>query len=266
MFNETVKLWENGTPGYDPSLGQPEPYLTPFLCDKADGVRGCVIVIPGGAYRLCAPHEGEPVARVINEAGIHAFVLNYRVAPYKHPAELSDALRAIRLVRHRAAEFGIAPDKIAVLGFSAGGHLAVSASEHFDYGRDDGDEIDRESSRPDGAIFCYPVASLFPPYTHLESRSNLLGEAPDEQLVTSLSGPEAVRDDMPPVFMWHTFEDKSVRVENSLMMASALRQKNIPTELHVFPDGRHGLGLAAAIPHTAQWSQLLKNWLIYNKF
>lgn len=264
MERESIKLWEQGAPYYDKALGQPEPTLTPYIAEGAKEKRGCVIICPGGGYQLRAYHEGEPIAKMINEIGVHAFVLNYRVAPYKHPTELEDGLRAVRWVRYNADKYGIDPEKIAILGFSAGGHLAVSVSTQFDYGREDGDEIDKVSSRPDLSVFCYAVCTLEQPYAHMGSRYNLLGREADEELVKSLSGPNAVREDMGPVFMWHTFNDASVPVQNSLMMATALREKNIPCELHIFPEGRHGLGLAPEHPHVAQWASLLQNWLKHN--
>lgn len=260
------KLWENGTPYYDAALGQPEPTLTPYLCENDGKKRGCVIVFPGGGYGGRAPHEGEPISRMINEAGVHSFVLNYRVAPYRHPAELGDALRAVRFVRYHADEFGIDPNKIGVLGFSAGGHLAVTASELYDYGRDDGDEIDKVSSRPDAGIFCYPVVS-FKKYRHCGTRTNLLGEKEfDEELQTLLSGELSVPDDMPPVFIWHTMEDQAVHIRNSLDLCAALKEKNIPCEMHIFPYGVHGLGLAQSNPDVAQWAGLLQNWLLMYGF
>lgn len=265
MEREYIKLWEQGAPYYDATFGQPEPTLTPYIAEKNEK-RGCVIVFPGGGYAMRADHEGEPIARLINSIGVHAFVLNYRVAPYKHPVELEDALRAIRWVRYHAEEYNIDPDKIGVLGFSAGGHLAVSASEHFDYGREDGDDIDKISSRPNAAIYCYAVCTLEKPYTHEGSRVNLLGADASEELVRQMSGPCSVREDMPPVFIWHTFEDTAVPVQNSLMMAAALREKNIPVEMHIYPHGPHGLGLAEKYPHTAKWAKALCEWLEYIKF
>lgn len=252
------KLWENGAPYFDPAIGQPEPTLTSYLC--GDKKRGCVIVFPGGAYAFRAPHEGEPISRMINEAGVHSFVLNYRVAPYHHPVELTDALRAVRYVRYHADEFNVDPDKIAVLGFSAGGHLAVSAIEHYDYGKE-GDEIDAVSSRPNGGILCYAVVSMSN-NTHEGTLHNLLGDDPSPELMKSLSGECSVREDTPPVFIWHTMEDNGVPVSNSLNMCAALKEKNIPCEMHIFPYGAHGLGLAQSVPDTAQWSRLLQNWLL----
>ncbi len=256
------KLWENGTPYYNPEFGQEEPTLTPYL--KGDKKRGCVIVCPGGGYSGRAPHEGEPISRMINEAGIHSFVLNYRVAPYKYPAILEDVMRAVRYVRYHAGEFNIDPNKIGVLGFSAGGHLTTMAIEQFDYGKD-GDLIDAVSSRPDAGILCYPVVSLLR-YGHGGSCTNLLGDKPDEALVKKLSGELSVREDMPPVFMWHTMEDAGVHVRNCLDLCAALKEKNIPAELHIFPYGVHGLGLAQSNKNAAQWADLVKNWLLMYGF
>ena len=267
MRTEDIKLWENGTPYYNAEYGQPETTITPYPAERnGNEKRGCVIVFPGGGYAKRAPHEGEPIALMLNEIGVHAFVLNYRIAPYKHPAELEDALRAVRWVRYHAEEYGIDPDKIGVLGFSAGGHLAVSASTHFDYGRPGGDEIDAMSSKPNAAIYCYAVCTLEPPYAHNGTRINLLGENASPELVREMSGPYSVREDMPPVFIWHTFEDGAVPVQNSLMMATALREKNVPVEMHIFPHGYHGLGLAKQFPHTAQWAPQLQTWLKYYNF
>ena len=132
MKKQTFKLWENGTPYYEPSYGQPETTVTFYPAD-VQGPAGCVIVFPGGGYSIRAEHEGKDICEMLNANGYHAFVLNYRLAPYKHPAELTDALRSVRFVRYNAEKFGIKKDKIAILGFSAGGHLAVTAAEHFDY-------------------------------------------------------------------------------------------------------------------------------------
>lgn len=262
MEVKSINLWENGAPFFKEEFGQEQPSLTPYLTDSKE-TRGCVIVIPGGGYAMRAvDHEGTQIAKMINEAGINAFVLNYRYAPYRHPVELGDALRAIRWVRFHAQKYNINPNKIGILGFSAGGHLTVSASEHFDYGIENGDPIDKVSSRPDAAVYCYAVCSLEKPFSHFGSRDNLLGKDFDPKLAKSLSGEESVREDMPPAFFWHTFEDEAVPVENSLAMAMAMRKKKIPVEMHIFPEGKHGLGLAPEIPHTAQWATLLKKWLL----
>lgn len=267
MEKQEFKLWENGTPYYEASYGQPETTVTFYPADVKEPA-GCVIVFPGGGYSIRAGHEGKDICEMLNENGFHAFVLNYRLAPYKHPVELTDALRSIRFVRYHAEKFGIKKDKIAILGFSAGGHLAISAAEHFDYGLGDdaADEIDRVSSRPDGAVFCYPVSTLVGEYTHEGTKINITGQREDSELAHMLSGQESAREDMPPVFIWHTFEDAGVPVENSLMLAAALRKKKVPVEMHIFPTGAHGLGLAPSIPHTAQWASLLCRWLEFYDF
>lgn len=244
---------------FDPSIGQEEPSITPYLLSGEQN--SCVIVCPGGGYEYRADHEGEPIAQMLNDNGISAFVLNYRVAPYHHPVELMDAKRAIRYVRFHAKRFGIDPEKIGILGFSAGGHLTTTALEHFDYGCDDGDEIDRVSSRPDAGVLCYAVISLVN-CTHIGSRMKLLGAYDNHSVLPAeLSGELSVRDDMPPVFLWHTAADTCVPVQNSLNMALALQQKKIPYELHIFPDGEHGLGLAQQMPGADQWPALLAKWL-----
>lgn len=250
-------LWKHA-PLFDPALGQEAPSVTPYLLPGKQN--SCVIVCPGGAYGMRADHEGEPIAKMLNDAGLSAFVLNYRVAPYHHPVEMMDVKRSVRFVRFHSKRFGIDPGKIWILGFSAGGHLAVTALEHFDYGVDSGDEIDRVSSRPDAGVLCYAVVSLLN-HTHIGSRVNLLDEEECVPLCAQLSGEYHVREDMPPVFLWHTAADSCVPVQNSLNMAIALKQKNIPFELHIFPDGEHGLGLAQNTPGADQWPSLLVNWL-----
>lgn len=266
---ENIKLWENGsTPYFEPSFGQEETTITPFIAEKtynADGsVRqtGCVIVCPGGAYAVRADHEGAPISQMYNDHGISSFVLNYRIAPYRYPAIRADVNRAVRWVRYHAAEYNIDPNKIAVLGFSAGGHLACMGATHYDSGLDDGDEIDAVSCRPDAALLCYPVVSLLHPHTHYGSRYNLLSGVPGEyELASELSGELSVTEDTPPMFLWHTAGDDGVDVENTIDMASALSAKHIPFELHIFPDGGHGLGLAQSVPGTSQWGDLSVDWL-----
>lgn len=240
-------------------LAEDNPTLTPFLLGGAG--RGCVIVFPGGGYGARAEHERTPIARWFNSLGVNSFVLDYRVAPYRHPVPLQDALRAIRIVRARAEEFGVNPSQIGVLGFSAGGHLAASAATLFDKGdAQAADPIDRLSSRPDAAILCYPVISTGP-YGHEGSMNNLLGENPDPELLRLLSLESSVTADNPPTFLWHTSDDEAVPVENSLMFAAALRAKKVPFALHVYPHGRHGLGLAKDTPEVSSWTDQCALWL-----
>ena len=258
-----MKLWENGTPLFEESYGQPETEMHLYLAD-VDNPTGCVVVCAGGGYAGRAWHEDKAYAEFLQANGIHAVTVDYRVAPYRYPSELLDVQRAIRTVRYHAAEWKIDPDKIAVCGSSAGGHLAVMACEHFDFGRDDGDEIDKMSCRPDAGILCYAVATLGE-YTHANTRKNLTGD--DPELCEKLTGEKNVPDDCPPMFIWHTYEDAVVPVENALLMGMALKAKKIPYELHIFPEGWHGIGLAQDIyPHSRQWSGLLLKWLAHLGF
>lgn len=257
-----IPLWENGAPGYDAAAGQKEPSLTPYL---VEGAKGVVIVCPGGGYTHLADHEGRPIAERLNEAGISAFVLRSRLAPYHYPAQLHDVQRAVRVVRAHHKQLGVAPDKIAVLGFSAGGHLAGMAATMYDDPDatvENGDAIDALSCRPDAAVLCYPVVSMIESCTHQGSCQNLTGfpDAPQE-MRSRLSLERRVSDTTPPVFLWHTAEDDCVPVDNSLRFARAMHEKNRPFSLHIYPHGRHGLGLAAETPLACAWMDETIRWL-----
>ena len=251
---ERIRLWPQGhVPYADACGGQAEPSLEPY---EAGGARAAVIVCPGGGYRIKAPHEGAPVASMLQRAGVSAFVLDYRVAPCPHDAPLGDALRAIRVVRAMGYE------KVAILGFSAGGHLACSAATLYTAGDVQAeDPLERLSSRPDGLISCYSVVS-FVDRPHVGSRMKLMGEAfGDLALARRYSAELNVTENTPPAFIWHTLEDATVPVENSLNLAAAYSRAGVPCELHIFPEGRHGLGLCEENAHTAQWTALLLRWL-----
>jgi acetyl esterase/lipase len=253
----SLPLW----PDQRPSPDDVAPRLTPFLLDGLE-MTGAVIVCPGGGYARRAPHEGEPVARWLNTLGIAAFVLDYRVAPHRHPTPLGDAQRAIRLVRSRAVDWRIRHDRIAILGFSAGGHLASSAGTHFDAGTPQAaDLVERQSCRPDALVLCYPVIT-FGEHRHEGSMTNLLGPDPDAELRSFMSSELQVTADTPPTFIWHTGDDAAVPVENALLFASALRRHGVPFALHVFPHGRHGLGLASDDPVVGAWTGLCGRWLV----
>lgn len=265
---ENIKLWESGTPMFDPSIPQEEPDLTPFLLPEEKDEngeakkRGCVIVCPGGGYTHRGDLEGEPIAKMFNENGFSSFVLNYRFGPYNHSAIVSDVKRAIRVVRYNAEKFGIDPEKIAIIGFSAGGHLSSVAATHFDYGVEGGDLIDAVSSRPDAALLCYSVITMDKKYTDDITRGVFIGNLEnEEELALKYSSEHQVREDGPPVFMWHTAGDPIVPVQNAIQMASALAEKHIPFEFHVFPEGAHGLNLAKDTPGTCQWPRIAVNWL-----
>lgn len=260
---QEMLLWENGAPGAQGDADGDKPTLTVYRASRNASPTG-ILIAPGGGYgALAVDHEGRQIAAFFNAMGVHAFVLKYRLGPrYRHPTQLGDAQRAIRMVRARAKEFGIAPDRIGMMGFSAGGHLTATAGTHFDGGRADAaDPIERASSRPDFLILAYPVISLDPAITHGGSSRNLLGENPDPTLVDALSNDRQVTAETPPTFLFHTTADAGVPVENSIRFYLALRKAKVPAEMHVFENGPHGVGLALWDPALATWPALLTNWL-----
>ena len=260
---ETIPLWEHGAPGALGQADEDRPTITLYRANGT-GIRTAVIVAPGGSYgHLAMNHEGRQVANWLNALGVTAFVLKYRLGPkYHHPIELGDAQRAIRLVRSRAQDFGIAPDRVGMMGFSAGGHLASTAGTHFDDGNSAAsDAIDRVSSRPDFLILAYPVITLQGPYAHSGSRKNLLGDNPDPKLLEELSNQLLVTPQTPPTFLFTTSEDKTVPAENSVNFYLALHKAGVPAELHVFEKGPHGVGLDLSDPALDEWPTLLANWL-----
>ncbi len=259
----TVLLWSGGAPGALGNEDSDQPSLTIFLPVKNQANGTGVIVCPGGGYgALASNHEGRQIANWLNSLGITAFVLKYRLGPrYHHPVELGDAQRAIRLVRAHATEYGIVPDRVGVMGFSAGGHLAATMGTHFDNGdATASDPIQRAGSRPDFLVLGYPVISFTTPYTHQGSLHNLLGENPDPKLMQSLSNELQVTPQTPPTFLFHTTEDKTVPVENSVLFYLALRKAGVAAEMHIFERGPHGVGLALRDPALAMWPELLANW------
>jgi acetyl esterase/lipase len=262
-----IVMWPNGAPG---ALGKEPgdiPTLTPYLPPKDKATGAAVIVCPGGGYTHLADHEGGPVAEWLNSLGVTAFVLKYRVGPrYHQPAPQQDAARAIRIVRSRASEWGLDPQCIGILGFSAGGHLASTAGTHFDSGKpDDADTIERVSSRPNLMILIYPVITMRDK-THAGSKKNLLGDNPSEQLVALLSNEEQVTKDTPPTFLVHTQTDTAVPVENSLLFVSALRKAGVPFEFHLYERGPHGFGLGTKDPILATWPERCADWLRVHGF
>jgi acetyl esterase/lipase len=259
-----IPLWEGSVPGALGNEDRDIPTLTIYRPFRGSGA--AVVVAPGGGYSVLASnHEGRQVANWLNAMGVTAFVLKYRLGPrYRHPVPLEDAQRAIRLVRARAEEFGIAPDRIGMMGFSAGGHLTSTAGTHFDAGDPAAaDSIERVSSRPDFLILGYPVVSLVE-FAHSGSRNNLLGENPDPQLVENLSNELQVTAETPPAFLFHTSDDGAVPVENSVLFYLALRRAGVPAEMHAFQTGPHGVGLAMNDPALGEWPELLANWLRAN--
>lgn len=261
-----VPLWMEAAPG---ALGKEDkdiPTLTPYLpSNQTGGPLAAIVVCPGGGYGGLAPHEGETYALFLNQNGLAAFVLKYRLGShgYRHPVMLQDAARAVRLVRSQAATWNVDPKRVGIMGSSAGGHLASTLLTHFDAGQPEAaDPVDRQSSRPDLGILCYAVISMGP-LTHQGSKNNLLGKEPSEEAVRLLSNELQVTDKTPPCFIWHTWQDQAVKVENSLEFAAALRRHGVPFDLHVYEQGRHGIGLNDVPPfaHPHPWAGDLIFWL-----
>ncbi len=269
MITEKFNLWEN-TPGKCDEI----PTLTAYIPENKTS-DGAVVILPGGGYHIRAPHEGEGYAKFLSDNGITAFVCDYRVHPHHFPIPLLDSRRAVRTVRYYAEKYGIDKNKIAIMGSSAGGHLAAFTSTYFEPIEFEGiDDIDKEEFIPNAQILCYPVIKLSPtnPDAHNGSCFGLLGENVTDEISAKYDPELNASEKSPKCFMWHTFEDGAVPVVNSLDYAKALKKNNVPTELHIFPDGNHGLGLADTDKedkvkvHVSQWSKLLINWLKYNKF
>jgi acetyl esterase/lipase len=260
----TIVLWPDGAPGAAGSDEADVPTLTVYLPAPSQATGAGIVVCPGGGYsRLAVDHEGHQVARLLTSRGLAAFILKYRLGPrYHHPAMQQDVLQAIRYVRWNAAEFGLRKDRIGVMGFSAGGHLASTAATLFDAGHPSAPTpIDAVSSRPDFAVLVYPVIAMGEPITHKGSQANLLGDHPSPDLVAKLSTEKQVTPQTPPTFLFHTNEDTGVPPENSVQFYLALRKAGVPAELHVFQKGQHGVGLAPGDPALRVWPELLFTWL-----
>jgi acetyl esterase/lipase len=260
----TELLWPNGAPGALGTDDADQPALIVYLPSKPQDTGMGIVVCPGGGYgHLAMDHEGHQPARWLTSRGIAAFVVKYRLGPkYHHPAMLQDVLRAIRVVRSRATEFRVRPDRIGVMGFSAGGHLASSAATLFD--RPEGhppDGLENVSSRPDFAVLAYPVITMGQAVTNKGSEKNLLGDHPPQTLLDALSTEKQVTPKTPPTFLFHTDADEGVPAENSVLFYLALRKAGVPAELHIYQKGEHGVGLAPADPVLSTWTDRLLAWL-----
>ncbi len=264
-----VPLWPAGAPGAVGDAESDRPTLTIHLAPGAAEHAPGVVVCPGGGYGgLALVHEGQDIAAWFNSLGVSAFVLRYRHAPhYRHPTPLGDAQRAVRLARSQAGPWRLDSQRLGIIGFSAGGHLASSVGTHFDAGVPDAtDTVDRQSCRPDWMILLYPVISLVEECTHAGSRRNLLGETPAPELLQLMSNEKQVTPQTPPTLLVHTGEDTAVPVENSLLFYGACRQAGVPAALYVFERGRHGLGLGTDDPEFSRWPVLAANWLRQHGF
>jgi acetyl esterase/lipase len=272
-----IAIWPEGVPNATPGGGAAReeagrvynvqvPTLTYYPAPRDRAVQTAVIVCPGGGYaRLAMANEAAGVVRALHPLGVSVFVLKYRLAEFGYPAPLQDVMRAVRLVRSRAGEFGISPGRIGVFGASAGGHLAAAAATIFDAeeGRT-GAPIDSTSARPDFVALLYPVVTMREPFAHADSRRNLLGTTPAADVIERMSMETRVRTDMPPVFLVHTAEDKSVPIENSLSLFGALRRQGVPVEAHFYERGTHGFGMATGLGTTSDWVGRWIDWMRAN--
>jgi len=275
----TIPIWPEGVPGAHTNGGEEKyeqgrfynvqnPTLTYFPADPAKACGTAIILCPGGGYvRLAVGLEGGGSTAWLNQLGVSVFILKYRLGDYGQPAPLRDVLRAVRLVRSRANEYKIDPNKIGIFGGSAGGHLAAAAGTMYnDPDGKTGAALDNVDARPNFLILQYPVITMFEPYVHKGSRNALLGKTPSEELKKRYSCELNVTKDTPPSFIFSTLEDKSVPMENSIMFYRALREKGVPAELHVFEHGAHGFGFGKNLGPTSDWPKLCESWLRSNKW
>ncbi len=255
---QIFNLWDN-IPASD---GAHIPTIEYYKAENKKG-DGAIVIFPGGAYFMRAEHEGKGYAEYLTDHGIDCFVVQYRILPDRFPAPLLDARRAVRFVRANAERFGIDPDKIAVMGSSAGGHLASLVSTYDKPLAGEGaDELDKVDYRPNAQILCYPVLDY---KGHAGSFINLLGDGAKD-IADDYTPALLCNESTPKVFLWHSATDNAVNVANSYRYAIRLRELNIPTEMHVYPVGEHGHGLANHIPYIKNWSEHLVAWLRLNEF
>lgn len=270
-----IPLWPEGVPNAKPNLGPEkfgedgrignvsEPTLT-FFAPAIDRPNGTAVVIcPGGAYGIVSnEREGVQYANWLSTLGVTSFVLKYRMAEFGHPAPLQDVLRAVRIVRSRAAEFKINPARIGVMGSSAGGHLTASAGTLFDNpAGKTGAALDATSARPDFLILMYPVITLDDPVAHVGSRENLIGKHPTPELQRLLSVEKQVTSATPPTLLIHTQEDASVPIENSILFFQALTRAHVPAEMYLFEHGAHGMGMRDGLGTASEWPKRAEEWL-----
>lgn len=262
-IGQAIPLWPDGAPNAVGKEPLDIPTITPFPSAKENSTGAAVVIFPGGGYaRLSDVKEGSDVAKWLNTLGVSAFVVKYRLGMrYHQPNPLLDAARAVRTVRSKAKEWNVDPNRIGILGFSAGGHLASTLGTHFDAGKTDAkDVIDRVSSRPDLMVLIYPVITMGE-FTHAGSKKNLLDENPTPELMKLYSNELQITKETPPTFLVHTMTDATVPVENSIMFAASLRKAGVPFEFHLYEQGPHGFGLAPTNPILASWAGRCADWL-----
>ncbi|SDG83040.1 Acetyl esterase/lipase [Duganella sp. OV458] len=271
--NNVIPLWPEGVPGkreigpekvgngYTSNVSEATLTMVAPAVDHPNGT--AVIICPGGGYvRMATAREGDQYANWLGTLGVTAFVLKYRMQEYGHPAPLQDVLRAVRTLRSRAAEFGIRPDRIGVMGSSAGGHLAASAGTLFDspLGRT-GAPLDSVSARPDFLMLMYPVITMQDPAAHAGSRKSLLGATPSADKLALMSLEKQVTPATPPTLLIHTQEDTAVPVENSILFYQALTKAKVPAEMYLFEHGGHGMGMREGLGTSSLWPRRAEEWL-----
>ncbi|NGZ87033.1 alpha/beta hydrolase [Duganella sp. SAP-35] len=268
-----IPLWPEGVPGlrdigpekigggYNSNVSEASLTMAGPAVDRPNGT--AVIICPGGGYvRMSTAREGDQYANWLGSLGVTTFVLKYRMQEYGHPAPLQDVLRAVRTLRSRAAEFGINPARIGVMGSSAGGHLAASAGTLFDHplGRT-GAALDAVSARPDFLMLMYPVITMQDPAVHAGSRKALLGAKPSADALQLMSLEKQVTAATPPTLLIHTQEDTSVPVENSILFYQALTRAHVPAEMYLFEHGSHGMGMRDGLGTSSNWPRRAEEWL-----
>lgn len=268
-MKNSIPLWPDGAPGALGTSSNDIPTLTPYLCES-NATGAAMVICPGGGYAHLAPHEGNDYALWLNQHGVTCFVLKYRLGSsgYHYPAMINDAARAVRWVRAHADDYKINSHRVGIMGSSAGGHLASTLLTHFDAGDTNAsDKIEQQSSRPDLGILCYAVISMGN-FAHKGSRENLLGKNPAPELVSLLSNELQATTNTPTCFLWTTFEDKTVPMENTMLFAEALRKNHVPFALHIYEKGGHGMGLKDKFPfaNPHPWAGDCLFWLKENKF
>lgn len=264
--HEAVLLWPEGAPGARGTTEWDKPSLTVYTPPPGQATGAAMVICPGGGYGGLASYEGEDYALYLNQFGVTGFVLNYRLGShgYRHPAMLHDAARAVRLVRAKAAQWNVDPRRVGIMGSSAGGHLASHLMTQFDAGDPQAkDPIDRQSSRPDLGVLCYPVISSDPAISNAGSFKNLLGNDPTPELCREVSSELHVTPQTPPCFIFHTWEDQMVKLENALVFVDALRRNGVRFDLHIYDQGRHGVALNDKAPfkNVHPWARDLVFWL-----
>lgn len=265
MHDIELKLWDEANIPYVTDGAEIPNTMRGYLA-KTDKPTTTVLAIPGGGYWCRAPYEGDPIAEYFRDKGMNGFTVDYRVKPHKHPAPLADAQRAIKLIRKNAKEWNVDTDRIVVIGFSAGGHLAASCGvlDDVTVSREGADEVDRESARVNGMVLCYPVIHMFDDFGHPGSPKNLCGDDVSDEMREYLSLENRVSADTPPAFIWHTSDDACVNVKNSLVFGERLRDNGVPFEMHIYPHGPHGLSIGLDNDTLPYLPELIIDWIKRN--